>query len=48
LLLYVVGRRLGQWTNPIACRVRTQIQRVVLPTVGFREFKQTMAYDFVV
>jgi 2-polyprenyl-6-methoxyphenol hydroxylase-like FAD-dependent oxidoreductase len=39
---------LGQWTNPIACRVRTQIQRVVLPTVGFREFKQTMAYDFVV
>ncbi len=39
---------LGQWTNPIACRVRTQIQRVVLPTVGFREFKQTIAYDFVV
>jgi 2-polyprenyl-6-methoxyphenol hydroxylase-like FAD-dependent oxidoreductase len=39
---------LGQWTNPIACRVRTQIQRLVLPTVGFREFKQTIAYDFVV
>lgn len=39
---------LGQWTNPIACRVRTQIQRVVLPTVGFREFKHMMAYDFVV
>ena len=38
---------LGQWTNPIACRVRTQIQRVVFPTVAFREFKQTMAYDFL-
>jgi hypothetical protein len=29
-------------------QVRTQIQRVALPTSGFREFKQTMAYDFVV
>jgi len=38
---------LGQWTNPIACRVRTQIQRVAFPTVAFREFKQTMAYDFL-
>jgi 2-polyprenyl-6-methoxyphenol hydroxylase-like FAD-dependent oxidoreductase len=37
---------LGKWTNPIACRVRTQIQRVVFPTVAFREFKQTMGYDF--
>lgn len=37
---------LGKWTNPLACRVRNQIQRVVFPTVAFREFKQTMAYEF--
>jgi 2-polyprenyl-6-methoxyphenol hydroxylase-like FAD-dependent oxidoreductase len=37
---------LGKWTNPIACRARIQIQRVVFPTVAFREFKQNMAYDF--
>lgn len=37
---------LGQWTNPLACRLRNQIQRVVFPTVAFREFKQTMSYEF--
>jgi 2-polyprenyl-6-methoxyphenol hydroxylase-like FAD-dependent oxidoreductase len=37
---------LGQWKNPLACRVRNQIQRVVFPTVAFREFKQTVAYEF--
>jgi 2-polyprenyl-6-methoxyphenol hydroxylase-like FAD-dependent oxidoreductase len=37
---------LGQWTNPVACRVRNQIQRVVFPTVAFREFKQTVGYEF--
>jgi 2-polyprenyl-6-methoxyphenol hydroxylase-like FAD-dependent oxidoreductase len=37
---------MGQWKNPLACLIRNQIQRVVFPTVAFREFKQTVGYEF--
>lgn len=37
---------MGKWENPLACRMRNVIQRAVFPTVAFREFKQTAAYDF--
>ena len=37
---------MGRWENPLACRIRDQIQRAAFPTVAFRDFKKTMAYDY--
>jgi 2-polyprenyl-6-methoxyphenol hydroxylase-like FAD-dependent oxidoreductase len=37
---------LGKWKNPLACRLRDQIQRAAFPTVAWRDFKKTMAYEF--
>jgi 2-polyprenyl-6-methoxyphenol hydroxylase-like FAD-dependent oxidoreductase len=37
---------LGRWQNPVACRVRDTVQRIVFPTVALREQKKAMAYRF--
>jgi 2-polyprenyl-6-methoxyphenol hydroxylase-like FAD-dependent oxidoreductase len=37
---------LGRWQNPLACRVRDTVQRIVFPTVALREQKKAMAYRF--
>ena len=35
----------GRWENPIACRFRDQMLRVMLSTVAWRGHERDMAYD---
>ena len=35
----------GRWENPLACRLRDQMLRVMLSTVAWRGHERDMAYD---
>ena len=38
--------RIGRWSNPVACRARERIARVVIPGPALRRHTRDMAYQF--
>jgi 2-polyprenyl-6-methoxyphenol hydroxylase-like FAD-dependent oxidoreductase len=41
---YQIGN-MGRWTNPVACRFREGVMRIVFPTVAWSQHKKDMAHQ---